>query len=55
MVYWTGDVNPHDVWELDKKQAASNMNYTVSQIKARFGHLPIFSALGNHETDPTNL
>ncbi|KFM77578.1 Sphingomyelin phosphodiesterase, partial [Stegodyphus mimosarum] len=53
-VIWTGDIPPHDIWN-NSRQEAVYLLHSASKIIHRYlGHVPIFPALGNHESSPVN-
>lgn len=53
-VLWTGDVPAHDVWN-QTRDGQLKLIRTVSLLLERhLGHLPLFPALGNHESAPVN-
>lgn len=53
-IIWTGDIQPHDVWEQDKKSALKTYDAVFAKI---FEYLPgakIFPTFGNHEMVPVD-
>jgi Calcineurin-like phosphoesterase len=53
-ILWTGDLPPHDVWNQTKDENLSIIKQTVDQLGQTFPNIPIFPALGNHESVPVN-
>ncbi|GIY49238.1 sphingomyelin phosphodiesterase [Caerostris darwini] len=53
-VIWTGDIPPHDIWNYTRNEVI-NLLHTASKLVYKYlGHVPIFPALGNHESAPVN-
>lgn len=53
-IIWTGDIVPHDFKQTD--QSVSHVLKEISKIfRKYFSRLKIYSSLGNHDTNPTNL
>lgn len=53
-IVWTGDLVPHDVWNQTKEENMKIIKETVKQMSEKFPGIPIFPALGNHESSPVN-
>ncbi|XP_037914382.1 sphingomyelin phosphodiesterase isoform X1 [Hermetia illucens] len=53
-ILWTGDLPPHDVWNQTKDENLGIIKDTVKQMSEKFPGIPIFPALGNHESAPVN-
>ncbi|XP_037946445.1 sphingomyelin phosphodiesterase isoform X2 [Teleopsis dalmanni] len=53
-ILWTGDLPPHDVWNQTKEENLEIIKETVKQMTEKFPGIPIFPALGNHESAPVN-
>ncbi|XP_053962392.1 sphingomyelin phosphodiesterase isoform X1 [Anastrepha ludens] len=53
-ILWTGDLPPHDVWNQTKEENLEIIKETVRQMTEKFPGVPIFPALGNHESAPVN-
>ncbi|XP_049544955.1 sphingomyelin phosphodiesterase isoform X2 [Anopheles darlingi] len=53
-IIWTGDLPPHDVWNQTKEENLKVLQETVKQMTEKFPGIPIFPALGNHESAPVN-
>ncbi|XP_013134905.1 PREDICTED: sphingomyelin phosphodiesterase [Papilio polytes] len=53
-ILWTGDLPPHDVWNQTKEENLKVLQETVVQMSDMFPGVPIFPALGNHESSPVN-
>ncbi|GBL78306.1 Sphingomyelin phosphodiesterase [Araneus ventricosus] len=53
-VIWTGDIPPHDIWNYTRDDVI-HLLHTASKVMFKyFSHVPIFPALGNHESSPVN-
>ncbi|XP_054719255.1 sphingomyelin phosphodiesterase-like [Uloborus diversus] len=53
-VIWTGDIPPHDIWNNTRKEAVYLLHAASKLIHKYLGHVPVFPALGNHESSPVN-
>ncbi|XP_072766860.1 sphingomyelin phosphodiesterase [Anoplolepis gracilipes] len=53
-ILWTGDLPPHDVWNQTREENLKVLRNTVTQMVEMFPGIPIFPALGNHESAPVN-
>ncbi|XP_044735214.1 sphingomyelin phosphodiesterase isoform X2 [Chrysoperla carnea] len=53
-IIWTGDLPPHDIWNQTREENLKILRETVAQMSDMFPGLPIFPALGNHESVPVN-
>ncbi|GBP20693.1 Sphingomyelin phosphodiesterase [Eumeta japonica] len=53
-ILWTGDLPPHDIWNQTKEENLKVLQETVAQMSDMFPGVPIFPALGNHESSPVN-
>ncbi|XP_026472938.1 sphingomyelin phosphodiesterase-like [Ctenocephalides felis] len=53
-ILWTGDLPPHDVWNQTREENLKILKETVKQMSDVFPGIPIFPALGNHESAPVN-
>lgn len=51
---FTGDIPPHDVWDVSRDSAVTMEQYLADTFKATFADVPLFPAVGNHETVPVN-
>ncbi|XP_064094490.1 sphingomyelin phosphodiesterase-like [Macrobrachium nipponense] len=54
LVYLTGDMPAHDVWEQTKAKNVESMNATLSLVRKHMPDTPVFNCLGNHEGAPVN-
>lgn len=45
---------PHDVWNQTKEENLKIIKESVKQMSEKFPGIPIFPALGNHESAPVN-
>ena len=53
-ILWTGDLPAHDIWNQTKEENLKVLRETVKQMAEVFPGIPIFPALGNHESAPVN-
>lgn len=53
-VLWTGDIPPHDVWRQTKDSQLDIIHNVTSLMLEHFPDIPIYPALGNHESVPVN-
>lgn len=51
---WTGDISPHDIWNISKSEAASHVRLVTKMIREYSNGLPVFPVIGNHEAHPVN-
>lgn len=54
LIYWTGDLPAHDIWNQTKEGNKEIVRATALQLKKFFPKVPIFPALGNHEAIPVD-
>ncbi|XP_068205913.1 sphingomyelin phosphodiesterase-like [Palaemon carinicauda] len=54
LVYMTGDMPAHDVWEQTKAKNVESVNVTLGLLRKHMPDTPVFSCLGNHEAAPVN-
>ncbi|XP_069737768.1 sphingomyelin phosphodiesterase [Phaenicophaeus curvirostris] len=54
VVYWTGDIPAHDVWEQSRRDQLEALGTVTALLRRRLGRLPVFPAVGNHEATPVN-
>lgn len=54
-VYYTGDNIDHSVWNTTKEQNKKIHKYIFQSLRETFPNVPIFPAIGNHETSPLNV
>lgn len=50
---WTGDVAPHDIWNVTRKEVISQMKLVTNLIK-QYARVPVYPVIGNHEGVPVN-
>ncbi|XP_015791561.1 sphingomyelin phosphodiesterase [Tetranychus urticae] len=53
-VIWTGDIPPHDVWNQTRNGQVALLKQISTLINRYLGDIPIYPALGNHESVPVN-
>lgn len=51
-IIWTGDIPPHDIWNQTKQGNLELLRLGVKEMMDAFPGVPIFPALGNHESVP---
>jgi len=53
-IYWTGDLPAHDIWNQTKEGNKEIVRATARQLKKFFPDVPVYPALGNHESVPVD-
>ncbi|KAJ7997559.1 hypothetical protein DPEC_G00230260 [Dallia pectoralis] len=53
-VYWTGDIPAHNVWSQTRRQQVSELIVITGLIRSHLGNVPVYPAIGNHESTPVN-
>nr|XP_033804455.1 sphingomyelin phosphodiesterase [Geotrypetes seraphini] len=53
-VYWTGDIPAHNIWEQSRTDQLRVFRNITNLIRKYLGHIPIYPAVGNHESVPVN-
>uniref|UniRef100_T1IQF8 Sphingomyelin phosphodiesterase n=1 Tax=Strigamia maritima TaxID=126957 RepID=T1IQF8_STRMM len=53
-ILWTGDIPPHDIWDQSRADQIYVLKQTTKLFMKYFPNIPIFPALGNHESAPVN-
>ena len=51
---WTGDISPHDIWNISKSEAANHVRLVTKLLREYSGGVPVFPVIGNHEAHPVN-
>ena len=54
MVFFTGDLPPHDVWMQTKEKNLEEFDLAMDIIRRYFGNKTVYNILGNHEPSPIN-
>ncbi|XP_066475881.1 LOW QUALITY PROTEIN: sphingomyelin phosphodiesterase [Tiliqua scincoides] len=54
MAYWTGDIPAHDVWQQTREDQLLALRTVTGLIQKYLGPLPVYPAVGNHESVPVN-
>ena len=54
MIYWTGDLPPHDIWKQTRQSNLEIVRATARQLRDHFPDVPVYPALGNHESVPVD-
>ncbi|XP_034971199.2 sphingomyelin phosphodiesterase [Zootoca vivipara] len=54
LAYWTGDIPAHNVWEQSRADQLGALGTVTALIQKHLGPLPVYPAVGNHETVPVN-
>ncbi|KAM3836575.1 sphingomyelin phosphodiesterase [Vipera latastei] len=52
--YWTGDIPAHNVWQQTRQDQLHALTTITSLIQKYLGPLPVYPAVGNHESVPVN-
>lgn len=56
VLFWTGDMSPHSVWENSNEEVADHNNVIARQIQSMFGEdLMVYPLQGNHDVWPVNV
>nr|DBA32293.1 TPA: hypothetical protein GDO54_000096 [Pyxicephalus adspersus] len=53
-VYWTGDIPAHNIWEQTRAEQLNTLGTVTGLIKKYLGPVPVYPAVGNHESAPVN-
>ncbi len=53
-IIWTGDIQPHNIWNENKEENLAILRDMVGTMKKKFPKIPIFPAIGNHESSPAS-
>ncbi|OCT96319.1 sphingomyelin phosphodiesterase [Xenopus laevis] len=53
-VYWTGDIPAHNVWQQTRANQLDALKTVTGLIQKYLGTMPIYPAVGNHESTPVN-
>lgn len=53
-IIWTGDIQPHNVWEQNRKEALKTFDLVFSKIFEYLPNITIFPTFGNHEMVPVD-
>uniref|UniRef100_A0A8D0GAV7 Sphingomyelin phosphodiesterase n=1 Tax=Sphenodon punctatus TaxID=8508 RepID=A0A8D0GAV7_SPHPU len=53
-VYWTGDIPAHNVWQQSRADQLYSLATVSSLLRKFLGPLPVYPAVGNHESVPVN-
>ncbi|XP_004279302.1 sphingomyelin phosphodiesterase isoform X1 [Orcinus orca] len=54
MVYWTGDIPAHNIWQQSRQDQLRALTTVTDLVKKFLGPVPVYPAVGNHETTPVN-
>ncbi|XP_054829486.1 sphingomyelin phosphodiesterase isoform X1 [Eublepharis macularius] len=54
MAYWTGDIPAHNVWQQSRADQLYALRTVTALIQKYLGPLPVYPAVGNHESVPVN-
>ncbi|XP_015672780.1 sphingomyelin phosphodiesterase [Protobothrops mucrosquamatus] len=52
--YWTGDIPAHNVWQQTRQDQLHALTTITSLVQKYLGPLPVYPAVGNHESVPVN-
>ena len=50
---WTGDITPHDIWNITRDEVLFQIRLVTDLIK-QHAKVPVFPVIGNHEAVPVN-
>jgi sphingomyelin phosphodiesterase len=50
---WTGDISPHDIWNVTRHEVLSQIQLVTNMIK-QYTRVPVYPVIGNHEGVPVN-
>lgn len=50
---WTGDIAPHDIWNITREEVIFQIRFVTDLIK-QHAKVPVFPVIGNHEGVPVN-
>lgn len=53
-IIWTGDIQPHNVWEQNVRNASDTIDSVFSKIFQYLPNIKIFPTIGNHEMVPVD-
>lgn len=53
-IIWTGDIQPHNVWEQNRQEALETFDIVFSKIFEYLPNVTVFPTLGNHEMVPVD-
>lgn len=51
---WTGDISPHDIWNITRDEVIFQIRLVTDMIKKKAKSIPVFPVIGNHEGVPVN-
>jgi len=54
LVLWTGDNNPHDVWNQTREYNTNNTLYATEIMQKSYGNSTVIPMFGNHDRHPVN-
>ena len=54
MIFWTGDIIPHVDWATNKSSTIQIIREMADLIVKYFPDVPVYPALGNHDSDEVN-
>lgn len=50
---WTGDIAPHDIWNVSRHEVLSQIKLVTNLMK-QYTRVPVYPVIGNHEGVPVN-
>ena len=50
---WTGDISPHDIWNITKEEVIYQIRLVTDLVK-QYAKVPVLPVIGNHEGVPVN-
>lgn len=54
LIYWTGDVPPHNIWNQSRNDQLDAMSTAMKVFLQYFPNVTVYPAMGNHESAPVN-
>ena len=54
LIFWTGDIPAHDVWDQSRDDQLHRINVTANVISQYFPNTKVYPCLGNHESAPVD-
>jgi len=53
-IIWTGDLPSHDLWDQTRETTLEILRITASKLREAFPNIPVYPAIGNHDSAPVN-
>jgi sphingomyelin phosphodiesterase len=55
MVFFTGDMPPHDIWQQTVEGNLAIIDQAMSTLQSYFPNKTVLTVFGNHEPHPLNV